>query len=453
MKKNVLKWLCVCISMCLSVSFFSFFVYADNDAVVLRSDLLQLMNMQRSEIDKQFIREDHSYYEGPAVIWWYQNFGAYFGDCDDDYIWDEYDEAVCENIQPRVLFAAAHDLIDISSDTVSAELWEQTFGEGSVLGAGTNEMEGDYLDCAAGEYVFHFTELDENHCIREDSHAEIRFRTSASVELIDVSDYEYYAIVKCLRDGRTLWEYQSKIFPKTELIAASDVYIRGNAVYAALMGELFCFNKNNGEIQWSVPDVGAGNAIAFDKTGNLYISGYYGPNLLVIDCLGTVLYKDESEDYGWVSALKVIDSTLQIYYYFGEECTERYGAKKEIDISVFQKPEIQVLVNDVPVVFDQPPIIKNDRTLVPLRAIFEALGAEVTWDETTRTVYSQKDDTTAALTIDSDKLVVNGTARPLDVPAVIINNRTLVPVRAVSEAFSCNVSWNGETRTVAISTS
>ena len=112
--------------------------------------------------------------------------------------------------------------------------------------------------------------------------------------------------------------------------------------------------------------------------------------------------------------------------------------------------DITVLLNGNAIEFDVAPIIENDRTLVPLRAIFEALGAEVEWDGATQTVISAKGDDTCIFQIGNDKMFVNGEAKTLDVAAKIIDNRTLIPLRAVSEAYSCNVEWDGATRTVTI---
>ena len=112
--------------------------------------------------------------------------------------------------------------------------------------------------------------------------------------------------------------------------------------------------------------------------------------------------------------------------------------------------EISVIVNGMSVVFDQPPIIENGRTLVPLRAIFESLGAEVEWDQPTQTVTAVRGDTTIALTIGSRILTKNGEEVMLDVPAQIVNSRTLVPVRAIAESFGAEVGWDQNTRTVTI---
>ena len=104
--------------------------------------------------------------------------------------------------------------------------------------------------------------------------------------------------------------------------------------------------------------------------------------------------------------------------------------------------DIGVIVNDHKLIFDVPPTVENGRTLVPLRAIFEALGATVNWDGETQSAKAQKDNTNVKLTLGSDIMYVNGVEKHLDVPAKAIEGRTLVPVRAISEAFGCDVAWN-----------
>ncbi len=111
---------------------------------------------------------------------------------------------------------------------------------------------------------------------------------------------------------------------------------------------------------------------------------------------------------------------------------------------------IKVTLNGNKINFDQQPVLENGRTLVPLRAIFEALGATVEWNQATETVTSKKDNITITLTIGSNQLYVNGKATTLDVPAKVVNGRTLVPVRAVSESFKCKVDWEESSQTVII---
>ncbi len=112
---------------------------------------------------------------------------------------------------------------------------------------------------------------------------------------------------------------------------------------------------------------------------------------------------------------------------------------------------ISVFVDGVQVQFDVQPQLVNDRTMVPMRAIFEALGAVVEWDDYTQTASAHKNNKIINLTIGSPYMYVNGEAVSLDSPAYVINGRTLVPVRAISESLGLNVSWNDRTQTVNIS--
>lgn len=111
---------------------------------------------------------------------------------------------------------------------------------------------------------------------------------------------------------------------------------------------------------------------------------------------------------------------------------------------------IYVTLDGKKIQFDVPAQIISDRTLVPLRAIFEALGATVDWDSSTQTVTSSKNNTVIKVTIGNNIMKKNNENIELDVPAQIISDRTLVPARAVAEAFGCNVDWDSETKTVII---
>ena len=122
--------------------------------------------------------------------------------------------------------------------------------------------------------------------------------------------------------------------------------------------------------------------------------------------------------------------------------------------SAFAADDITVKLDGNAIKFDVAPIIENDRTLVPLRAIFEALGAQVEWDGANETVISAKGNRSCVLQIGNENMFVttdgNTEIKTLDVPAKIVEDRTLIPLRAVSEAYNCTVDWDGETRTVTI---
>lgn len=118
--------------------------------------------------------------------------------------------------------------------------------------------------------------------------------------------------------------------------------------------------------------------------------------------------------------------------------------------------DISINVNGVSLETDQPPIIENGRTLVPLRAVAEALGCQVEWDNAAKTASFSMGEVTAAITVgESYILVGDGVYNeefPIDTPAVIRNSRTLIPLRALSECFGYDVNWDNDTRTVTIST-
>ena len=114
------------------------------------------------------------------------------------------------------------------------------------------------------------------------------------------------------------------------------------------------------------------------------------------------------------------------------------------------KGKIKVRLNNSLLTLEVDPIITNGRTLVPLRAIFEALGATVDWDGAKQKVCASRASTLVELIIGSLHPTVNGQDWPLEVPAQIVNGRTLAPLRFVAEAFGSQVTWDENTQTVSI---
>ena len=125
------------------------------------------------------------------------------------------------------------------------------------------------------------------------------------------------------------------------------------------------------------------------------------------------------------------------------------GVNPEYASSTATAP-IHLFINQREIHCDQPPVIINGRTLVPMRAIFEALTATVEWDDATRTVTSVRGGTVIQLTIGSDTAFVNSLPNTLDVPAQIISGRTMVPVRFIAESVGASVDWDGVSRSVYI---
>lgn len=97
-----------------------------------------------------------------------------------------------------------------------------------------------------------------------------------------------------------------------------------------------------------------------------------------------------------------------------------------------------------------PFIDKNNRTLVPVRKCLEYIGASVSYDAAARTVTAKKDGTVVKITIDQNNIQVNDNTVTLDTKAIIKNNRTYVPFRAVFEAFNYQVDWHGGSNTIVV---
>ena len=133
---------------------------------------------------------------------------------------------------------------------------------------------------------------------------------------------------------------------------------------------------------------------------------------------------------------------------------------------IYEKPVQQIViilqignqnftVNGVSNTLDSPPVIKNGRTLLPIRAVVEALGGNVDWDATEKKVTVTLRNTTIELWIGKSIAKVNGIDTPIDVTnskvvPEIINGRTMLPLRFVTEALGCQVQWNGTTQTITI---
>jgi hypothetical protein len=110
------------------------------------------------------------------------------------------------------------------------------------------------------------------------------------------------------------------------------------------------------------------------------------------------------------------------------------------DVSETSPKNIKVLVNNAYLKMDVPPVVSQGRVLVPLRVIFEALGAEVKWDGATRRATGTKENTTVILEIDNREALLNGKVVLLDVPAAVINGRTMVPARFIAESLGAEVN-------------
>jgi len=112
-------------------------------------------------------------------------------------------------------------------------------------------------------------------------------------------------------------------------------------------------------------------------------------------------------------------------------------------------------VDGVPNTLDSPPIIKNGRTLLPIRPVVGALGGSVSWDGNEKKVTVILGSTTIELWIGKNTARVNGVSKPIDssnskVVPEIINGRTMLPLRFVTENLGCQLQWDPNTKTITI---
>lgn len=183
-----------------------------------------------------------------------------------------------------------------------------------------------------------------------------------------------------------------------------------------------------------MPDI----VVNYSVDGNWYHSASQIPYTCRLDLSGM------ADGWHTLNISSAGNSKDYMFYKLGSAI--RFGA----EITQAEAP-IKVMLGGSYLDFDQPPVMRNDRTLVPLRRIFEALGAKVDWNDETQTVTATRGATQIRLTIGSNQMYVNGTAKLIDVPAMLISDRTMVPTRAVSEALGCTVDWDNDTQTVIIS--
>ena len=118
----------------------------------------------------------------------------------------------------------------------------------------------------------------------------------------------------------------------------------------------------------------------------------------------------------------------------------------------FASADIAVQLNGQPLATSTAPVQMNGRTLVPLRDIFEALGANVQWNAAAQTILATKGTTQIGLAINNRTASVNGSPVTLDQAATLIGGRTFVPLRFVAEATGAQVQWNSALQTVSIQT-
>jgi len=128
------------------------------------------------------------------------------------------------------------------------------------------------------------------------------------------------------------------------------------------------------------------------------------------------------------------------------------GAVKKSMLMALNAPGMNVFGNlqEIDPGRDTTPLLRKDRTMVPIRAIVEAMGGSAGWEESNRQITLQYRQNTVFMWVDSYNITVNGVQKTMDVAPTIINGRTMVPLRFAAENLGCEVEWLGDTQQIVI---
>ncbi len=110
----------------------------------------------------------------------------------------------------------------------------------------------------------------------------------------------------------------------------------------------------------------------------------------------------------------------------------------------------RVIIGNKPLIFDTAPVIVNNRVLAPMRTIFDQMGAKIEWDDSKKQVTAVKGNKTVKLRIGDPIANINDSEFMLDSPAIIVNGRTMIPIRFICASLDADVEWSDKDKTVNI---
>lgn len=206
-------------------------------------------------------------------------------------------------------------------------------------------------------------------------------------------------------------------------------------------GKYVLFRKN--EHTYILVDPISLNSYSYLSTTDAYVGyKYHKIENKILDSNLNVVYSDDTLNYN--GGDKSIDNGLIKQKYFGSSSFNGY--------LIFKDSGVKVNLDNSRLEFDVLPVIQNGRTLVPMRTIFEALGADIEWNGETKTITAKSNDVTIKMQIGNNTLTKNGVSTQMDVCPQLVDGRTMVPVRAVSDSFNVTVDWDSYTQTVSLFT-
>ncbi len=246
------------------------------------------------------------------------------------------------------------------------------------------------------------------------------------------------------------WEIgeEPEEYPKRERSYRSD---EGNMIYVSKSGNEYPIKYENEALQ-TTDDVCGWRCRVTDDEFDFSAGGVYFARVNMPENFNMVNdgYMQRQQDYMWRDTS---ENVLFSETDYGVIVYTPLAAVKlsQDEISGMANENTPYVVMDGNVLaFEQPPVIENDRTLIPIRFLFEQMGANVTWNQETQAATVTQNDTAVTFRINDTEADVNGQTVSMDVPARLINDKTMVPVRFLSEQLGYNVSWDGENRIITI---
>ncbi len=260
-------------------------------------------------------------------------------------------------------------------------------------------------------------------------------------------------------------QFPSRMGTPIQHIGDLEVGPDGN-IWGACQEMLFCMDPKTqdikktlflNDVKWYEGSLWRPVYLRWGKDGLLYTSQGNVPNVIDID---TMEYIRLTKQAGGSSPMISLDSQDNIYITVDTELRKICSVPRKLDnaalrniyqgtdggMALFVDNRYAIVNGGMaqidPENIDVTPIVKDDRTLVPVRFIAESIGASVGWDDPTQTVTVNRGSDVIKLVLGSDKMLVNGTEQTLDVPAQTLNDRTLLPLRAIVEALGQKVFWD-----------
>jgi len=267
------------------------------------------------------------------------------------------------------------------------------------------------------------------------------------------SNEDYTLYVRYAGNKRGNYEQEFNNEPKNATEAVTNCEFVGNLSNSGDVDyyRIGIWDSNKLTVKMNIPDGAAYNVTTY-KEVNGELSSLKTERLSNKELPGAVLGEEQEIAYGNYY-FKITSRTYSNKDYTFEVVTNNsYNPNKRMIILQINNPYIRV--NDISYPIDgnrgTAPVILNGRTMLPARALIEALGGTVTWIESAKGININLDGKNVYLTLDSALAYVNGQELWLDVAPTSINGRTMVPVRFVMDNLGGNTVWNGNDGTVTI---